>query len=291
MSKSIRHLLSDLYFGIFHGPKALRWLWWGAISLLTISTGAVGWTIWQLRVDSLSAAVNETRSIATLLADQLFHSIQAIDVGLVEMRTSITAIDTPLASSRAVESPDIQKTLVDFRNRLPQTFNIAIADSEGKIAVSTAGSPAPRINIGDRDYFEDARSRPDDPLLISMPLENRVNGNRVIIFARRLESSTGAFAGVIFASVGAQYFEDLYGSVRSLKSLLFTLLKSDGTILARYPKGQEFAGRRLSAEADRLKMWSDQDRAFTVLARTDGGFATRCPSVAYRNTAFSLVCR
>ena len=89
------------------------------------------------------------------------------------------------------------------------------------------------------------------------------------MFARRLESSNGKFAGIIFASVSTKYFEDIYGSVQSFTSLLFTLLKSDGTILVRYPQGQELAGNKLSAEADRLDAWSKNGGAFLVLAKTD----------------------
>ena len=130
-----------------------------------------------MRTDAISAAVSETGSIATILADQLFRSIQAIDVVLMEMKTSTESmdIDAPLGFRRVFERRGFQETLTKYRNRLPQAFNIVIADSEGQIVVSTAAWPTPKINIADRDYFQDVRNRADDRLVTSLPIENRID--------------------------------------------------------------------------------------------------------------------
>src|SRR5262249_29315656 len=62
----------------------------------------------------------------------------------------------------------------------------------------------------------------------------------------------------------------IYGSVHSVQSLLFTLLKADGTILVRYPRGEDFTGRQLSVEANRLEALSRERQGYRVRARTDG---------------------
>jgi hypothetical protein len=72
---------------------------------------------------------------------------------------------------------------------LPQTFNLAIADRDGNLTVSTAAWPTPAINIADRDYFKEARDRPGDRLVTSIPIKNRIDGSQTIVFARRLERS------------------------------------------------------------------------------------------------------
>ena len=250
----------------------LRRLWWAAILLLGISASAVGWTIWQLRTDAINSAIAELGNIATILAGQLSRSAQSIDAVLLEINRSVEAAD--------IEKPDgfqawfgshaFHELLTAYRARLPYAFNIAMADKDGQIRASTAAWPTPKINVADRDYFKDARDRADDHLITSVPVENRVDGNRTIVFARRLQNTSGSFAGVIFASVNTKYFEDTYGAVQSVQSLLFTLLRSDGTILVRYPQGQNFAGRRLTSEASRLQAWAKDGGGFRVRAQTDG---------------------
>ena len=252
--------------------RRLRGLWAGAILLLGISATAVGWTIWELRRDAINDAIADSGNIASMLASQLSRSIHAIDATLLEISRSIKErdIDTPLGVNAELNRKAIHDLLLEHRDRLPQAFNIAVTDRDGRVEVTTAGWPTPSINVADRDYFQDARTRNDDQLSTSIPVRNRVNGTWTIVFARRLESSSGTFAGIVFAGVNTKYFEDIYGSIRSVQSLLFTLVKPDGTILARYPQGQDFVGRRLSQEADRLEVIARKNGSFRVFAKTDG---------------------
>jgi diguanylate cyclase (GGDEF)-like protein len=251
---------------------SLRRLWWAAIVLLGVSASAVGFTIWQLRNDAIGASVAEAGNIATLLAGQLSRSIQSVDAVLTEVKRSTkgTGLGTVSGFRAAFGYEEFQGSLTEYRNRLPQTFNLAIADRDGNLTVSTAAWPTPAINIADRDYFQEARDHLDDRLVTSIPIQNRIDGSQTIVFARRLEDPRGDFAGVIFAGVSTRHFEDIYGSVHSVQSLIFTMLKLDGTILVRYPQGQDFAGRRLSAEASKLRTWSRQRQGFRVRAQTDG---------------------
>ena len=96
----------------------------------------------------------------------------------------------------------------------------------------------------------------------SVPLINRIDGKRTIVFSRRLENAASGFVGIIYVSVNTRYFEDIYGSIQSLNSLRFTLLKQDGTILVRHPDEQGATGRKHHAESS----W------FSVLAADGGGY-------------------
>jgi len=70
--------------------------------------------------------------------------------------------------------------------------------------------------------------------------------------------------------VSTRHFEGIYGSIHSVQSLLFTLLKVDGRILVRYPQGQDFAGRQTTIDPNQLEIWSRERRGYRVRARTDG---------------------
>jgi hypothetical protein len=58
--------------------------------------------------------------------------------------------------------------------------------------------------------------------------------------------------------------------VQSLNSVLFTLVRRDGTILFRHPDPSGTAGRKLSAEATWLQALSRGEKGFRILAQADG---------------------
>jgi diguanylate cyclase (GGDEF)-like protein/PAS domain S-box-containing protein len=226
----------------------LRWLRWAALVLLGLSVSAVGWTIWQLRTDAIRAAITESGNIATVLAGQLSRSVHGIDAVLLEVKraTKDLDIDTPSGFRAAFNRRAFRDMLIEHLSRLPQAFNIAVADERGQVTVSTAAWPTPNINVADRDYFQEARARPDQ-LGTSIPIYNRINGKRTIVFARRLENATGDFAGIIYCSINTEYFEVIYGSIQSVHAHQFTLRKRDGTILARHPDALGLAGQKHDA--------------------------------------------
>ncbi len=256
--------------GAFTRTIPLRALWWAAILLLGLSATAVVWTIWQLRTDAIRAAVAESGNIASVLADQLSRSLQGVDAALLDIQQSLDDIDTPSGLHAAVIHHEFQRLLVRRLVGLPQVFNIAVADKEGQIVVSTARWPAPNVNVADRDYFREAESRVDNQLVPSVPTNNRIDGRRTIVFARRLQDSNGDFAGIIFASVNTEYFEDIYGAIRSIQSVIFTLLNQDGIILFRHPEDHDSAGEMLSNKSTWLAALAKGAEGFRVLGRADG---------------------
>ena len=247
-------------------------LWWAAIVLLGISVGAVGWTIWQLRNDAIRTAVSETGNIAAVLGGQLSRSLQAIDAVLLDVKRSQKALrlENAEALHAVYNDKTSQDSLKQHLAQLPHIFAIAIADETGQLVVSTVAWPTPDINIADRDYFRDARTRLDGQLSTSVPIQNRINGAETIVFARRLETSRGQFAGVVFASVNSSYFEWIYGSIQSVDSLIFTLVRQDGTILFRHPDGRPFAGDTLAAKSAWLDSRARGVNGFRIVARADG---------------------
>jgi PAS domain-containing protein len=250
----------------------LRRLWWAAILLIGVSASAVIWTIWQLRADAIGTAVSETGNIASVLADQLSRSLKSTDTVLLEIKRSMEAqgIESPAAFQAVIDRSEFPEMLANDLAGLPQVFSIAIADREGQIAVSTVGWTATRFNVSGRDFFWKALARRDGQLTISIPAVNRINDKQTIVFSRRLEDSKGNFVGIVLAGVNTKYFEDIYGAIQSVHSLLFTLLDPGGIILFRHPDGADAAGKELSNKAAWLDAVSKGDAGFRVFGQADG---------------------
>jgi diguanylate cyclase (GGDEF)-like protein len=250
----------------------LRRLWWAAVVLLGLSVSAVVWTIWQLRTDAIGAAISESGNIAEVLANQLSRSLQGIDIALLEIKQSVEDgnIASPQDFAAAFNSREFQQTLIKTRDGLPQAFNLAVADKDGRVIATTAAWPTPSYDVADRDYFRKARGNSDGQLIASIPTASRVNGTRTIVFARGLQDANGKFAGIVFASVNTKYFQDIYGAIQSVHSLLFTLLNPDGIILFRHPDAQYSAGKVLSNKAVWQQALASGDEGFRILGEADG---------------------
>jgi diguanylate cyclase (GGDEF)-like protein len=250
----------------------LRRLWWAAVLLLGLSVSAVAWTIWQLRTDAIGAAVSESGNIAEVLANQLSRSLQGIDIALLEIKQS--AEDGDIASPQnfeaAFNSSEFHDALVKTRDGLPQVFHLAVADKNGRVVATTVAWPTPAYDVSDRNYFQKARDDRDGQLIASIPTNSRINGSRTIVFARDLEDANGNFAGIVFASVNTRYFQDIYGAIQSVHSLLFTLLNPDGIILFRYPDDQDSTGKVLSHKEAWREALVKGDEGFRILGQADG---------------------
>jgi diguanylate cyclase (GGDEF)-like protein len=242
-----------------------------AALLVAIAAGAVGWTIWQLRKDAVRTAVAETGNIASILSGQLARSLDAIDAVLLDLKRSVEQLDVDEAHElrSRIDTQSFHEALIRRRDRLPWIFSIAIADHNGTVIVSTVGWPTARIDINDRDYFREPRDQVVDYLHVSVPIQNRVDGRQTIVFSRRLADGE-RFLGVVYVGVNSTYLESIYESIQTINSLLFTLVRRDGTILFRHPHEPGAAGRKLSAEAAWLQSLAKGSSGFRVQALNDG---------------------
>jgi diguanylate cyclase (GGDEF)-like protein len=258
--------------GVAAQAVPLRRLWWAAVVLLGLSASAVVWTIWQLRADAIGAAISESGNIAEVLANQLSRSLQGIDIALLEIKQSAEDSDiaSPQSLDAAFDRSEFHDALVKTRDGLPHVFHLAVADKNGRVIATTVAWPTPDYDVSDRDYFKKARDDRDGQLIASVPTASRINGTLTIVFARDLKDAKGNFAGIVFASVNTKYFQNIYGAIQSVHSLLFTLLNPGGVILFRYPDDQSSTGRVLSNNAVWREARAKGDQGFRVRGQADG---------------------
>jgi two-component system NtrC family sensor kinase len=156
-------------------------------------------------VDLTFAAVN---AIADDLTDEeIKASAQALHVQLVKLEKATASIDA-----------------------------ILIVDKNGHTLVSSAIYPVPgNIGVADRDYFLAQRDK-DAGTYIGTVLEPHVRKGKFFGVSRRRSSRNGEFNGIVMVAVEPKIFTDFYAQLaRDAGGGGFSLAKSDGIILARYP--------------------------------------------------------
>ena len=221
-----------------------------AVGLIGLATLAIGLTIWGLYTDAIDEAERSTNNIALVLADQTSRSMQALDTTLNEVkdRASALAVITPDDFRERLGSEHAFQFLRDRLSRIAQADVITLVDDQGRLVNSTRHWPPLEVDFSDRDYFHYFRDTDTPRLFISVPVISRIKGTWMLFFTKRINGAGGDFVGVVTIGVEIKYFQHVYNSIASLAGQSFLFLRSDGTVLVRYPDTKERAGQKMPAD-------------------------------------------
>ena len=131
----------------------------------------------------------------------------------------------------------LHERLRQIVDAVPQFVAIVVIDRQGKpLASSALRTIAREVNAADRAYFR-AHAAGAEGTLVSEVLAPRWGAFNDHFFnlSRRRLSPDGAFNGVVSVAVLPRYFEEFYARIGRSPGSLYSLVRADGTFLARYP--------------------------------------------------------
>jgi hypothetical protein len=221
------------------------------IILSVITAIAAGQTIWDLREDAIANYREYITNLSFVIAEQTARSLQAVDLVVQEMREKVLAagVETPEQFNRLMATKEIHHFLVDRLKNLPQAVAVDLVGTDGYVVSSSHSWPPPVANLTDRDYYAYFLEHDDPASYISAPAKSRATGNWSLYLARRVSGPHGDFLGLVQTAVELRSFEEFYRRITLEQGGSVTLLRRDGTILARYPRTENQIGKRLPSEA------------------------------------------
>ena len=141
-----------------------------------------------------------------------------------------------------------------------------LTDRDGRPRVTSRQFPAPEIDTSDREYFGALRDRRPGPL-VSRLIGSRVTQRGNIVFARRLEDSSGTFQGIAQAVLSPDYFLGFYQSLALSPGTEVSLFRDDGAVVVRFPAVPDELALRLDKWLSPPAGWheteSGSDRALS----------------------------
>ncbi len=135
------------------------------------------------------------------------------------IRRTVEAIDTTIRSVRAARPRDpMGFDLASWEResglKSELSLQISMSDRVGNILASNLGPVTDqRASIADREDFRMPRDSPGDDLFVSRPEIGRVTREWSVQFVRKLFDATGAFDGVIVASLDPAFLSRFYTSL------------------------------------------------------------------------------
>jgi len=117
---------------------------------------------------------------------------------------------------------------------LPQIDEVWMADATGRPVVSGRSSLTPPIDVSDRDCFA-TKKKQDVGIFVSREQIGALTHAPEFDVCERRSTADKVFDGIIVVSARPAYFSEFYRTVSEEKGFAASLVRSDGSLLVRYP--------------------------------------------------------
>jgi two-component system NtrC family sensor kinase len=135
--------------------------------------------------------------------------------------------------------------LAALKRAMPQVRDLRVLDAEARPLVSASVFPfhtAPAV--AEAEFFRVHRNDGPD-IYISEVMTSRTRAGSFFLETRRWEDADGRFRGIVAISVEPTYYHRFFSGFP--QGNVFSLVRADGAILARYPDSGDNAPTRLPA--------------------------------------------
>ena len=151
----------------------------------------------------------------------------AIVLGWIDARTSGSDWN------RIEHDEELHRFLSDL-DTLPQVDEVWMADATGRPRVSGRSSLVPPVDVSDRDCFAAEREK-DVGMFVGREQIGALTHAPEFNICERRSTADKTFDGIIVVSARPAFFSDFYRTVSQDKRFAASLVRSDGSLLVRYP--------------------------------------------------------
>jgi diguanylate cyclase (GGDEF)-like protein len=207
---------------------------------------------WQLIRMQRASAIADFSTAATNLANgfsgQTLHAFAAADPALQDVQRALPIGQTATAADIAavLHSKAVADRLSQRLLRLPGLASLAIMDASGQLAAASVPGPPAANALTRQDLFRQLQRRDGPAVAIGAPLQDPLTGQWTSLVARRITGPQGVFAGVLLADMSLAGVEDIFRWGLPKRRQL-TILRTDGTVLVRYPPQPNLTGKKVPA--------------------------------------------
>ncbi|MBM3538973.1 MAG: hypothetical protein FJX55_14205, partial [Alphaproteobacteria bacterium] len=216
-----------------------------AVGLIALLVALFSFDLWHGHRKALEQAERDVQNLAATLEQDVAGKLLLIDYALVEMAQLVEAdlrSDTPGAIVADAE------WLHRRRLRLPGASGLGVIDARGIVTEASTIPGTPRLDIGDREYFQKLRDNPGMGLYISLPYEARATkGVWRFSLARAFIRPDGSFGGIVVATMDLASVAASFASINVGTAGAVALWNDRGIRLVRYPAQEDRIGNPMPA--------------------------------------------
>ena len=183
-------------------------------------------------------ALNSSTNVVESLAADIDKNIEFYDLSMQQAAYGF------LRSDVKTLAPELrQMVLFDASVAAKDFGSLRILDANGQIIADSATLNPKQDNIeSNRSVVQAASADPE--LFVGKPAVER-DGRYTLGLARRIINSDGKSAGIVVGSVALKYFHDLFRKLHLGPEDSIALLRTDGTLIMRYPFQIDLIGHKI----------------------------------------------
>jgi two-component system, NtrC family, sensor kinase len=274
--------------------SAVRLLKLMMVASLVLPAALYGYASWVSYRDIHAAADERIDRSLDVQQEQALKVFETVDRTFAEVDEVVRGMSDD--EIRAAQ-PRLHPRLQQIADVMPQLQAIVLIGRDGRpLASSALETVKTNVNFADRDYFKAQVDRDAGTYVSDVRTPNLASvGTDFFDLSRRLEAPTKSFRGVIAVAVRPKYFEDFYALIGQTPGSFYSLVRDDGSILARHPLRTNRALRLSPTSA--LRMAIDRGIThgmFTVNSEVDGvprriGFRKLAGYSVYALSGISIV--
>ena len=213
--------------------RELPRLAWFLVALNVGLLCLVGIFLFVTHEQRLAEATARAQNLADIVEQNFSGRVQLIDRTLQSI-----ADDVGLQAGGSYRRGDAnyEDFLLEQGRRLGGGAILRVGDAQGNILHGRGGISSGAGLLADRDYFRLLQKDAKAGLVISKPLQGKISKDWGLVFARRLVTADGSFAGIVMAYFPLRHFASLLQRVDAGPRGAVTWRGDDMAIMARHPE-------------------------------------------------------
>lgn len=208
-----------------------------AVFLLCLWAFVAYWSLRSRDLEIDSARVTLVR-LSTAAEEQVRRMFKLVEVFLDT--SDLWLANHPQADP--LTDPQFSALVQGFYRASGNAIQLRLVKRDGALYRIPAEGPKPNARVGDRDYFLAQGDAGRRGFYIGTPVQSRENGHWLIPISVPLQRSSHDVT-VLLASIRVDYFAGVFEQERIRPNGAITLLRRDGTLLARAPHLPQLLGK------------------------------------------------
>lgn len=208
----------------------------------------------QLRTQAETAARKSAEDAAYALAMHASQIFAAADSIAVDVARGIARARTTSAGELEEEfgTLDEHELLRARQSSFEGIDAVSVVGASGRLINTSLTYPPPAMDLSGAEGFLFAKDARTNTVHIAAPVKNPIGAEWTIYLSRRLSNEEGQFLGVVLVGVSSPYLSAFYAKMRPeptqarSDATAITLLRRDGSVLARSPRNEQALGRIIS---------------------------------------------
>ncbi len=222
-------------------------------------------TVWMLQDEAWASTRRINASVAQALERSLVRSLDGFD-------QSVQGVAKGLARSEVMALPPtlLHTALFDESLRADSDSGILVLDAQGQVRIDSASVVPRPARLGDRPWFQALAQGTQKGLVLGAPERSPFTGRFVLPMARAYPGADGRFGGVVVGMLDTGLFSNLFAALDLGPGSGITLLKTDGTVVTRFPYQDADVGKTLAGSDNLQRFLAAPQGQFFSTGQLDG---------------------